>query len=79
MKLHVGSHHILQEEDFDLLAHNTEGYSGSDLSTLVNDALMRPIKQLQQATHFRRVQKWELIEQLKNEYKDYFEEKYEDE
>jgi SpoVK/Ycf46/Vps4 family AAA+-type ATPase len=46
MKLHVGSHHILQEEDFDLLAHNTEGYSGSDLSTLVNDALMRPIKQL---------------------------------
>lgn len=79
MKLHVGSHHILQEEDFDYLAHNTEGYSGSDLSTLVNDALMRPIKQLQQATHFRRVQKWELIEQLKNEYKDYFEEKYEDE
>lgn len=37
------------------------------MSTLVNDALMRPIKQLQQATHFRRVEKKVLIDQLKNE------------
>lgn len=46
IKLCVGTHHILDESDFDFLAHNTEGYSGSDLSSLVNDALMRPIKQL---------------------------------
>jgi vacuolar protein-sorting-associated protein 4 len=46
MKLHAGTHHSLVEEDFDYLAGQTEGYSGSDLSILVNDALMRPIKEL---------------------------------
>jgi len=46
LKLHAGTHHSLKEEDFMLIAGQTEGYSGSDLSTLVNDALMRPIKQL---------------------------------
>ena len=44
MKLHAGPHHDLTDEDFDYIAERTEGYSGSDLSTLVNDALMRPIK-----------------------------------
>lgn len=62
MKLHAGTHHTLSEADFDFLAQQTEGYSGSDLSTLVNDALMRPIKQLQQATHFKRVVKKDLVE-----------------
>lgn len=47
IKLHAGIHHTLTDEDFEYLAEHTEGYSGSDLSTLVNDALMRPIKQLQ--------------------------------
>lgn len=42
--LHSGPHHNLTEDDIDYLADHTEGYSGSDLSTLVNDALMRPIK-----------------------------------
>jgi vacuolar protein-sorting-associated protein 4 len=46
MKLHAGEHHILTDADFDLIADQTEGYSGSDLSTLINDALMRPIKQV---------------------------------
>ncbi len=44
MALHSGTHHTLTEADFDYLADHTEGYSGSDLSTLINDALMRPIK-----------------------------------
>jgi vacuolar protein-sorting-associated protein 4 len=44
MVLHSGTHHTLTEADFDYLADHTEGYSGSDLSTLINDALMRPIK-----------------------------------
>jgi len=39
----------------------TEGHSGSDLSTYVNDALMRPIKELQQATYFRRVDRNQLM------------------
>lgn len=46
MKLHAGTHHTLKDEDFEFLSEHTEGYSGSDLSTLVNDALMRPIKEL---------------------------------
>jgi vacuolar protein-sorting-associated protein 4 len=46
IELSVGTHHILEDQDFEFLALHTEGYSGSDLSTLVNDALMRPIKQL---------------------------------
>ena len=45
-QLHAGTSQTLIETDFDYLALKTEGYSGSDLSTLVNDALMRPIKQL---------------------------------
>lgn len=44
MKLHAGTHHTLSEKELDILADMTEGYTGSDLSTLVNDALMRPIK-----------------------------------
>ena len=72
MKMHAGTHHILNDQDFDFLAENTEGYSGSDLSTLINDALMRPIKQLQQATHFQRVEKKVLLDQLKHEFDDYF-------
>lgn len=44
IKLNAGPHHTLTEADFEYIASNTEGYSGSDLSTLVNDALMRPIK-----------------------------------
>lgn len=44
MMLHAGTHHNLTEDEFNFLAEQTEGYSGSDLSTLVNDALMRPIK-----------------------------------
>lgn len=72
IRLHAGTHHTLSEQDIEILSSNTEGYSGSDLSTLVNDALMRPIKQVQQATHFKRVEKRELIDQLKGEYNDYF-------
>lgn len=63
MQLHSGMHHDLTETDFEYLAKHTEGHSGSDLSTLVNDGLMRPIKEIQDATHFRKVAKKELIEQ----------------
>ena len=48
LKMHAGEHQILDKKDFEYIAENTEGYSGSDLSTLVNDALMRPIKQIQE-------------------------------
>lgn len=34
----------------------TVGYSGSDIATLVRDALMQPIRKVQMATHFRWVE-----------------------
>lgn len=46
IKLSSGKNHLLKDDDFQYLAKNTEGYSGSDLSTLVNDGLMRPIKEI---------------------------------
>lgn len=55
-KLHLGNTaHCLTEEDFKKLAASTEGYSGADISIIVRDALMQPIRQVQTATHFKRV------------------------
>lgn len=53
---------MLAEPNWDHIAQQTEGYSGSDLSTLVNDGLMRPIKEIQKATHFKKVCKVDLLE-----------------
>ena len=61
IKLHIGTHQTLCEQDIEYLADFTEGYSGSDLSTMVNDALMRPVKELQAATYFRRLEKKEFL------------------
>lgn len=55
-KLHLGStSHCLTDEDFKKLAGSTEGYSGADISIIVRDALMQPVRQVQTATHFKRV------------------------
>jgi vacuolar protein-sorting-associated protein 4 len=52
IRLHMGENHTLTAEDFKTLAQQTEGYSGSDLSTVVNEALMRPVRVLQQSTFY---------------------------
>ncbi|XP_011501407.1 PREDICTED: vacuolar protein sorting-associated protein 4B [Ceratosolen solmsi marchali] len=55
-KLHLGNtSHFLSEEDFKKLASATEGYSGADISIIVRDALMQPVRQVQTATHFKKV------------------------
>ncbi|XP_034940304.1 vacuolar protein sorting-associated protein 4B [Chelonus insularis] len=55
-KLHLGNTpHNLTEEDFKKLAAATEGYSGADISIIVRDALMQPVRLVQTATHFKRV------------------------
>lgn len=55
-KLHLGNtSHTLTEEDFKKLAHETDKYSGADISIIVRDALMQPVRQVQTATHFKRV------------------------
>uniref|UniRef100_A0A8B9L529 vesicle-fusing ATPase n=1 Tax=Astyanax mexicanus TaxID=7994 RepID=A0A8B9L529_ASTMX len=45
----------LTDEDFHTLGKKTEGYSGADISIIVRDALMQPIRKVQSATHFKKV------------------------
>nr|CAD7392539.1 unnamed protein product [Timema cristinae] len=56
-KLHLGNTpHMLTEDDLKQLAKKTSGYSGADISIVVRDALMQPVRKVQSATHFRKVQ-----------------------
>ncbi|TWW57623.1 vacuolar protein sorting-associated protein 4B-like isoform X1 [Takifugu flavidus] len=55
-KLHLGSTpNDLTETDFVTLGKRTEGYSGADISIIVRDALMQPVRKVQSATHFKKV------------------------
>jgi len=55
-KLNMGkTPHNISEEEFRDLGKRTEGYSGSDISIVVRDALMQPVRKVQTATHFRKV------------------------
>jgi vacuolar protein-sorting-associated protein 4 len=55
-KIHVGdTPNTLTDEDFKTLAAKTENYSGHDISMIVRDALMQPVRKVQSATHFKRV------------------------
>lgn len=47
--------HCLSNEDFDYLGEFTEGFSGADISIVVRDALMQPVRKVQTATHFKKV------------------------
>lgn len=60
-ELHVGSTPCeLKQKDYRVLADKTEGYSGSDISVVVRDALMQPVRKVISATHFKRIddEKW---------------------
>ncbi|UYV76019.1 VPS4A [Cordylochernes scorpioides] len=55
-KVHVGDTPTdLTEADYRTLASKTDGFSGADISVLIRDALMQPVRKVQNATHFRRV------------------------
>lgn len=45
----------LTPQDYHTLANITEGYSGHDISVVVKDALMQPIRKIQSATHFKKI------------------------
>jgi len=52
-KLNLGdTPHMLTEQDIRDLGGRTEGYSGADISIVVRDALMQPVRKVQTATHF---------------------------
>jgi vacuolar protein-sorting-associated protein 4 len=55
-KIHIGNTpNSLTEDDFRVLGQKTEGFSGADVSIVVRDALMQPVRKVQTATHFRKV------------------------
>ncbi|KAF2096322.1 vacuolar protein sorting-associated protein 4 [Rhizodiscina lignyota] len=45
----------LKQTDYKTLANLSEGYSGSDISIAVQDALMQPVRKIQTATHYKKV------------------------
>lgn len=45
----------LSAKDYKALAELSEGYSGSDISIAVQDALMQPVRKIQMATHYKKV------------------------
>ncbi|KAJ1558654.1 Vacuolar protein sorting-associated protein 4, partial [Cladochytrium tenue] len=56
-QLHVGSTPCkLGQRDFKALGDHTDGFTGSDVAVVVRDALMEPVRKVQQATHFRYVE-----------------------
>merc|ERR1712172_230650 len=56
IKLNLGNTpHMLTEEDIRVLGQRTDGYSGADISIVVRDALMQPVRKVQTATHFMTV------------------------
>ncbi|CAH2323967.1 vacuolar sorting-associated 4A [Pelobates cultripes] len=55
-RLHLGNTpHSLSEVDVRELARKTDGYSGADISIIVRDALMQPVRKVQSATHFKKI------------------------
>jgi vacuolar protein-sorting-associated protein 4 len=55
-RLHIGdTPHNLTASDFAELGRLTQGYSGSDISVVVRDALYEPVRTCQLATHFKKV------------------------
>ena len=53
---HIGdTPNELTEKDFQLLGERSRGYSEDDISIMVREALMMPIRKLQAATHFKTV------------------------
>jgi len=64
-KLHLGSTpNLLTESDYRELGKRTDGYSGADISIIVRDALMQPVRKVQSATHFKKVSRNQKILQV---------------
>jgi vacuolar protein-sorting-associated protein 4 len=56
LKLNLGdTYNDLTEEQFAILGDLTEGYSGSDIYNLTQDAIYGPLRKCQRATHFKQL------------------------
>ncbi|PKS08446.1 hypothetical protein jhhlp_005076, partial [Lomentospora prolificans] len=45
----------LTPQDYNTLANMAEGYSGSDITNVVHQSLMYPVRKITHATHFKKV------------------------
>ena len=45
----------LMPADYRVLRELSEGYTGNDISTIIQDALLQPVRELSSATHFQKV------------------------
>ena len=55
-QIHIGATPCeLSPDDYRSLAERTETYSGADIAVLIRDALMQPIRKVQNTTHFKQV------------------------
>lgn len=55
-RIHVGkTPNTLSDADFMRLGRESEGFSGSDISVCVREALYAPVRMCQDATHFKKV------------------------
>lgn len=56
IQIHLGNTpHTLSNENLKELGEKTELFSGSDISVVVRDAMMQPVRAVQTATHFKKV------------------------
>ncbi|CAC5398762.1 VPS4 [Mytilus coruscus] len=46
----------VKDEDYLTFAHKTDGYTGADICIIVRDAAMAPVRKIQNASHFKKVQ-----------------------
>ncbi|KAF8541923.1 P-loop containing nucleoside triphosphate hydrolase protein [Trichophaea hybrida] len=54
----------LVHADFRTLAEMSEGFTGSDISIVAQDALMQPVRKIQTATHYKKVMAPDGVEKL---------------
>ena len=50
-----GTKTTINDSQYQELGQMTDGYSGADISLVVRDALMQPVRRVQTATHFKQV------------------------
>jgi len=56
VQIHLGgTPNVLTTQQLKELGEKTELYSGSDISVVVRDAMMQPVRAVQSATHFKKV------------------------